>query len=93
MAPLPTVVVAVAAGVLYGAVWYARNRYRPDEGEAFRPAKFAATLVISAIIGLSAGLAGDPVGFATVETQIVTYVGAISLLEGVLKMVFDRVLA
>jgi uncharacterized membrane protein YfcA len=90
MIQLPSVVVAVVAGIVYGALWYARNRYRPDEGEGFRPLKFAATLAVSALVGLGAGLAGDPLGYTAIEQQLLAYAGAISLLEALLKTAFDR---
>lgn len=81
----------ILSGLVYGFVWFARNKYRKDGfEESFNPMKLTATLIIAAFVGGVVASTGESVTFETLEQQFLLYVGAISLLEGVLKMLNDR---
>lgn len=81
----------VLEGVLFASVyallWYARRRQ--SAGEEFSPYKFAATVVLGAIIGGVLVLSGDPLSQATVEAKLVTYAGLLTVITPTIRMVVD----
>lgn len=83
--------VPVLEGVLfasiYSVIWYARRRQ--SEGEPFAPYKFAATVVLGAVIGGALAVSGDPLNQATIETKLVAYAGLLTVVTPVLRMAVD----
>lgn len=86
-----TTAIPVLEGVVYAAiyatVWYARRRQ--SEGEPFAPYKFAATVVLGAVIGGALAISGDLLNQATIETKLVAYAGLLTVVTPVLRMAVD----
>lgn len=80
--------VGVAAGIVYGTLWYARA-YRQD-GDEFNPAKFGGTLLVAGAVGLAFGVSGAELTQANIMAAIAANTAAIALLEPILKLVFGE---
>jgi len=77
----------VAYAAIYAVIWFARRRQ--SDGESFDPHKFAATVVLGAVIGGALAIAGDPLNQATVETKLVAYAGLLTVITPVIRMAAD----
>ena len=83
---LTNILIAMAAGAGYGLIWYARAR---QQGESFKPHKFAATLLVAMGVGAGLGLAGEQVTQQSIETQLAIYAGTITVVEGLIKLLYE----
>lgn len=83
-----SIVLAVLAGAVYGGLFYFKAQQ--NSGEEFDYGKFGATILLAAIIGLAMGAMGMPVTQATLEVQLVAYVGYVVVLETVLKLIWGK---
>ena len=83
---VPTVLEGVFAAAIYGGLWYARA-YR--QGEAFDSHKFAATLVVGAVVGMNMAATGGEVTQSSIETRLVAMVGVITAVEAILKTIVN----
>lgn len=79
-------ILAVIGGIIYGIAWYGRA-YAKDN-EPLNIPKFLATLLVSAVVGASAGMAGLALTEQGMAAQLTSYIGIISLLEAVLKTIY-----
>lgn len=79
------IMLAVSAAVVYAALWYSRAYART--GEPFDATKFAATVLVGALVGLGLSLTGDSATPEDIEARFLLYVGVISLVEALLKAV------
>lgn len=74
-----------AAG--YSLLWYGRRR--TQTGETFDASKFAATVLVGIAAGIGMAWAGIDVSQGTIETRLVAYAGAVSVIEALLKSIKD----
>lgn len=86
---LASAALGMVAGAVYGGVWFARAHAR--DGEPFDKRKFAATIIVSAAVGLGMGLADAAVTEQSVEHQLMMYAGVIAIVEGLLKTFTEEV--
>lgn len=84
---LLTAAEGAAYAAVYAALWYARRRQH--ENEDFDPAKFGATVVLGAALGVAMALAGDPLSQADIEAKLVVYAGLLTVLTPIIRMVLD----
>jgi len=82
---LATILYAVIAALFYAGSFYLKNR---QAGEAFDPVKFLATVIVGTIVGFISVATGSPLTEEDLITQLVAYMGIISLVENWLKMLF-----
>lgn len=88
---LPTVLSVLAgagSAAIYSLLWYARKRRKSDE--PFNKYKFAGTIVVGAIVGGGFALTGTPITVETISAALTANIGVISVLEPVLKIVFNE---
>jgi len=87
MTGVETVLIAVLAAAIYSATSYLKKHMK-DDPENFDPVKFAATLIVGAIVGFSMWTSGIPITQEAVETQLVAYAGLVAIVENVIKVIY-----
>ena len=76
--------------VVISAAVFAVSGYLKSVGEKPDPVKFLSTLIIGAIIGLIFSFMGAPVTEEAIMTMLVTYIGAVVVVENMIKAVIRR---
>jgi len=81
---------AVLAAIVYALVWYAKSWATTQPPEPFNSAKFLATLIVGAAVGVALAVTGNPITKESIETQLLAYIAVISLVETLLKMILAK---
>lgn len=79
---------SLSAAFVYSVLWYARAYAK--NGEPFRPRKFIATLIVGLFIGTIAWSADVVLTEKGFLARMAVYAGLISLVEAVLKTVYNE---
>jgi len=79
--------------VVVSAAVFAVSGYLKSVGEKPDPVKLAATMLVGALVGLAFTFTGAPVSEEAVGAMLLTYVGAVVLIEYWLKAIVRRVQA
>jgi len=82
---IETIMLAVLSAIVYAVVAYAKT-----QKEEFDALKFSATIIVGAIVGFAFAITDTPIAQASIETQLVAYVGVIVIVENVLKAVYRK---
>lgn len=80
-----TVIFAILGAAVYGIIFFIKAWVSMDPKPPFDPYKFGATLIVSFIIGLIAGMTGVPLTEADFLVQMGAYAGYVAMLETLLK--------
>ena len=89
MVEFQSVIVAVAAALLYSLLWFSRQVVDPTkETPKFDPWKMGATLVIGACIGLVSVISGIEISQAGIETQLTSYGFLVAVVEQVGRAIY-----
>lgn len=84
---LETVVVSAAAAAMYAGSQFAKKNLNPANPQEFDLVKFISTIAVGAVIGGISGYYGVVPTDTTIELQLVTYAGAIAIVENVSKAI------
>ena len=76
--------------VVISAAIFAVSGYLKSVGEKPDPVKFLSTLIIGAIIGLIFSFTGAPVTEEAISVILVTYIGAVVVVENAIKAIVRR---
>jgi uncharacterized membrane protein len=85
---LETMVIAVIAAVLYAGTEFIKKNLDPQKPESFDKIKFAATMIIGAVIGAASGYQGTIPTELGITEQLALYAGATVVLENVLRIIY-----
>ena len=89
MIEFQSVIVAVAAALLYSLLWFSRQVVDPTkETPQFDPWKMGATLVIGACIGLVSVISGIEITQAGIEAQLTSYGFLVAVVEQVGRAIY-----
>lgn len=89
MIEFQSVIVAVAAALLYSLLWFSRQVVDPTkETPKFDPWKMGATLVIGACIGLVSVISGIEITQAGIEAQLTSYGFLVAVVEQVGRAIY-----
>ncbi len=89
MIEFQSVIVAVAAALLYSLLWFSRQVVDPTkETPKFDPWKMGATLVVGACIGLVSVISGIEISQAGIEAQLTSYGFLVAVVEQVGKAIY-----
>lgn len=89
MIEFQSVIVAVAAALLYSLLWFSRQVVDPTkETPQFDPWKMGATLVIGACIGLVSVISGIEISQAGIEAQLTSYGFLVAVVEQVGRAIY-----
>jgi hypothetical protein len=83
-----SVIAGAGSAAIYSLLWYARKKRKSDE--PFNRFKFAGTIIVGAFVGGGFALSGTPITAETISAVLTANVGIISLLEPVLKIIFNE---
>lgn len=81
----PPIAQAIAGGALFGLIFFAKVRFDPDNPESFDPVAFLFTIGLSSAVGGAFDLVGIAPTFDHFAFVLITYAGAIALIEGSIK--------
>ena len=76
--------------VVISAAIFAVSGYLKSVGEKPDPVKFLSTLIIGAFIGLIFSFTGAPVTEEAISVILVTYIGAVVVVENAIKAIVRR---
>ena len=89
MIEFQSVIVAVAAALLYSLLWFSRQVVDPTkETPKSDPWKMGATLVIGACIGLVSVISGIEISQAGIEAQLTSYGFLVAVVEQVGRAIY-----
>ena len=89
MIEFQSVIVAVAAALLYSLLWFSRQVVDPTkETPKFDPWKMGETLVIGACIGLVSVISGIEITQAGIEAQLTSYGFLVAVVEQVGRAIY-----
>jgi hypothetical protein len=85
---IDTIIIAVIAAVLYAGTEFIKKYLDPQKPESFDKIKFAATMIIGAVIGVASGYEGIIPTELGITEQLALYVGSVVVLENVLRIIY-----
>jgi len=91
--PAATIGYAILAAVIYSVIFYAKRHFKlpPDKPESFDMAKFGATAIIGAVIGIVFHVSGLAISGEAVEIPLGAYASIVALTEAILKISYRTI--
>lgn len=83
------IIISVGSALVYSFSFYVK-KFSSTEGEPFKPYKLLSTLIVGLVIGVGLFLSGDQIGRLTFMEIIAANIGAIAVVESILKALYRQ---